>query len=97
MHYAAAARDGGHHYKILLKAGADPKLTDSEGQTADHYLKNPGKLDLTVIKEKDMFDNHYGFERSNSELSGLSDLTEVTEGPESIFRSVQRTPALSEY
>lgn len=29
MHYAAAARDGGHYLKILGKAGADPIAIDN--------------------------------------------------------------------
>lgn len=29
MHYAAAARDGGHYLKILGKAGADPMAVDN--------------------------------------------------------------------
>ena len=28
LHYAAVIRDGGHLYKILTKAGADPSVTD---------------------------------------------------------------------
>lgn len=29
VHYAAAARDGGHYQKILGRAGADPNATDN--------------------------------------------------------------------
>lgn len=29
MHYAAAAKDGGHYLKILGKAGADPMAVDN--------------------------------------------------------------------
>lgn len=41
MHYAAAARDGGHYLKILSKAGADPMAVDNVG---DHASEKPDVL-----------------------------------------------------
>ncbi|KAK6741808.1 hypothetical protein RB195_009591 [Necator americanus] len=52
MHYAAAARDGGHYLKILGKAGADPMAVDNEGRTPDYYRRN-AVIDLKMIKERD--------------------------------------------
>ncbi|VDK57088.1 unnamed protein product [Anisakis simplex] len=52
MHYAAAARDGGHYLKILGKAGADPIAVDNEGRTPDYYRRN-AVIDLKVLKERD--------------------------------------------
>ncbi|GMR43020.1 hypothetical protein PMAYCL1PPCAC_13215 [Pristionchus mayeri] len=52
MHYAAAARDGGHYLKILGKAGADPMAVDNEGRTPDYYRRN-AVLDLKMIKERE--------------------------------------------
>ncbi|GMT20603.1 hypothetical protein PFISCL1PPCAC_11900 [Pristionchus fissidentatus] len=52
MHYAAAARDGGHYLKILGKAGADPMGVDNEGRTPDYYRRN-AVLDLKMIKERE--------------------------------------------
>lgn len=40
MHYAAAARDGGHYLKILGKAGADPMAVDN--------VKNGGGANLIL-------------------------------------------------
>ncbi|KAK6037519.1 hypothetical protein COOONC_24977 [Cooperia oncophora] len=52
MHYAAAARDGGHYLKILGKAGADPMAVDNEGRTPDYYRRN-AVIDLKMIKDRD--------------------------------------------
>uniref|UniRef100_A0A8R1HMB2 ANK_REP_REGION domain-containing protein n=1 Tax=Caenorhabditis japonica TaxID=281687 RepID=A0A8R1HMB2_CAEJA len=52
MHYAAAARDGGHYLKILGKAGADPMAVDNEGRTPDYYRRN-AVIDLKLIKDRD--------------------------------------------
>ncbi|KJH52509.1 ankyrin repeat protein [Dictyocaulus viviparus] len=52
MHYAAAARDGGHYLKILSKAGADPMAVDNEGRTPDYYRRN-AVIDLKMIKDRD--------------------------------------------
>ncbi|CAB3403422.1 unnamed protein product [Caenorhabditis bovis] len=52
MHYAAAARDGGHYLKILGKAGADAMAVDNEGRTPDYYRRN-AVIDLKLIKERD--------------------------------------------
>ncbi|KAI6235408.1 Ankyrin repeat and Ankyrin repeat-containing domain-containing protein [Aphelenchoides besseyi] len=52
MHYAAAARDGGHYLKILGKAGADPMAVDNEGRTPDYYRRN-AVFDLKLLKERD--------------------------------------------
>ncbi|KHN82408.1 Putative ankyrin repeat protein, partial [Toxocara canis] len=52
MHYAAAARDGGHYLKILGKAGADPIAVDNEGRTPDYYRRN-AVIDLKALKERD--------------------------------------------
>ncbi|KHJ83252.1 ankyrin repeat protein [Oesophagostomum dentatum] len=52
MHYAAAARDGGHYLKILGKAGADPMAVDNEGRTPDYYRRN-AVIDLKMLKERD--------------------------------------------
>uniref|UniRef100_A0A0M3HW63 ANK_REP_REGION domain-containing protein n=1 Tax=Ascaris lumbricoides TaxID=6252 RepID=A0A0M3HW63_ASCLU len=52
MHYAAAARDGGHYLKILGKAGADPIAIDNEGRTPDYYRRN-AVIDLKLFKERD--------------------------------------------
>ncbi|KAH7727798.1 Protein F34D10.6 b [Aphelenchoides avenae] len=52
MHYAAAARDGGHYLKILAKAGADPMAVDNEGRTPDYYRRN-AVFDLKLLKERD--------------------------------------------
>uniref|UniRef100_A0A915BIP8 ANK_REP_REGION domain-containing protein n=3 Tax=Parascaris univalens TaxID=6257 RepID=A0A915BIP8_PARUN len=52
MHYAAAARDGGHYLKILGKAGADPIAIDNEGRTPDYYRRN-AVIDLKLMKERD--------------------------------------------
>ncbi|VDM64064.1 unnamed protein product [Angiostrongylus costaricensis] len=51
MHYAAAARDGGHYLKILSKAGADPMAVDNEGRTPDYYRRN-AVLDLKMMKDR---------------------------------------------
>uniref|UniRef100_A0A183BUL8 ANK_REP_REGION domain-containing protein n=1 Tax=Globodera pallida TaxID=36090 RepID=A0A183BUL8_GLOPA len=53
MHYAAAARDGGHYLKILGKAGADPMAVDNEGRTPDYYRRN-AVFDLKMMKERDV-------------------------------------------
>uniref|UniRef100_A0A914GVW4 Uncharacterized protein n=1 Tax=Globodera rostochiensis TaxID=31243 RepID=A0A914GVW4_GLORO len=53
MHYAAAARDGGHYLKILGKAGADPMAVDNEGRTPDYYRRN-AVFDLKLMKERDV-------------------------------------------
>uniref|UniRef100_A0A1I8BXT1 ANK_REP_REGION domain-containing protein n=1 Tax=Meloidogyne hapla TaxID=6305 RepID=A0A1I8BXT1_MELHA len=53
MHYAAAARDGGHYLKILGKAGADPMAVDNEGRTPDYYRRN-AVFDLKLLKERDV-------------------------------------------
>lgn len=52
MHYAAAARDGGHYLKILGKAGGDPMAVDNEGRTPDYYRRN-AVIDLKMIKNRD--------------------------------------------
>ncbi|CAD5214744.1 unnamed protein product [Bursaphelenchus okinawaensis] len=52
MHYAAAARDGGHYLKILGKAGADPMAVDNEGRTPDYYRRN-AVFDLKLLKERE--------------------------------------------
>uniref|UniRef100_A0A0K0F5M1 ANK_REP_REGION domain-containing protein n=1 Tax=Strongyloides venezuelensis TaxID=75913 RepID=A0A0K0F5M1_STRVS len=52
MHYAAAAKDGGHYLKILTKAGADPMAVDNEGRTPDYYRRNT-VFDLKMLKERD--------------------------------------------
>uniref|UniRef100_A0A915EIQ7 Uncharacterized protein n=1 Tax=Ditylenchus dipsaci TaxID=166011 RepID=A0A915EIQ7_9BILA len=52
MHYAAAARDGGHYLKILAKAGADPMAVDNEGRTPDYYRRN-AVFDLKLLKERE--------------------------------------------
>nr|CAD2171044.1 unnamed protein product [Meloidogyne enterolobii] len=52
MHYAAAARDGGHYLKILGKAGADPMAVDN-GRTPDYYRRN-AVFDLKLLKERDV-------------------------------------------
>ncbi|CAI5445216.1 unnamed protein product [Caenorhabditis angaria] len=52
MHYAAAARDGGHYLKILGKAGGDPMAVDNEGRTPDYYRRN-AVIDLKMIKDRD--------------------------------------------
>uniref|UniRef100_A0A158P856 ANK_REP_REGION domain-containing protein n=1 Tax=Angiostrongylus cantonensis TaxID=6313 RepID=A0A158P856_ANGCA len=52
MHYAAAARDGGHYLKILSKAGADPMAVDNEGRTPDYYRRN-AVIDLKMMKDRD--------------------------------------------
>ncbi|TKR64477.1 hypothetical protein L596_025002 [Steinernema carpocapsae] len=52
MHYAAAARDGGHYLKILGKAGADRAAVDNEGRTPDYYRRN-AVIDLKHLKERD--------------------------------------------
>ncbi|KAJ1373911.1 hypothetical protein KIN20_036444 [Parelaphostrongylus tenuis] len=52
MHYAAAARDGGHYLKILGKAGADPMAVDNEGRTPDYYRRN-AVIDLKMMKDRD--------------------------------------------
>ncbi|CAJ0580803.1 unnamed protein product, partial [Mesorhabditis spiculigera] len=52
MHYAAAARDGGHYLKILGKAGADPMAVDNEGRTPDYYRRN-AVIDLKMIKDRE--------------------------------------------
>ncbi|UMM24050.1 hypothetical protein L5515_004469 [Caenorhabditis briggsae] len=61
MHYAAAARDGGHYLKILGKAGADPMAVDNEGRTPDYYRRN-AVIDLKLIKDREE-----DFERINEE------------------------------
>ncbi|KAL3089107.1 hypothetical protein niasHT_023571 [Heterodera trifolii] len=53
MHYAAAARDGGHYLKILGKAGADPMAVDNEGRAPDYYRRNT-VFDLKLLKERDV-------------------------------------------
>uniref|UniRef100_A0AC35TST0 ANK_REP_REGION domain-containing protein n=1 Tax=Rhabditophanes sp. KR3021 TaxID=114890 RepID=A0AC35TST0_9BILA len=52
LHYAAAAKDGGHYLKILTKAGADAMAVDNEGRTPDYYKRNT-VFDLKLLKERD--------------------------------------------
>ncbi|XP_063228359.1 uncharacterized protein LOC134534157 [Bacillus rossius redtenbacheri] len=44
LHYAAAVRDNGHFYHLLLGLGADPDLADHLGNTPEYYQQNPDAL-----------------------------------------------------
>ncbi|KAL1138141.1 hypothetical protein AAG570_009833 [Ranatra chinensis] len=44
LHYAATLPDNGHFFSLLVTLGADRGITDKEGNTAEHYLRNPGQL-----------------------------------------------------
>uniref|UniRef100_A0A1A9WYG8 Arginine kinase n=1 Tax=Glossina brevipalpis TaxID=37001 RepID=A0A1A9WYG8_9MUSC len=37
LHYAAVINDNGHFYNVLMKLGANPKLADKLGNTAEQY------------------------------------------------------------
>lgn len=50
LHYAAAMRDGGHLYKMMRRAGADPNVYDCSGRPPKYYLKYPGEIDLQAMK-----------------------------------------------
>lgn len=41
LHYAAVLRDGGHIYKILEKAGGNPKAKDHSGHSPEDYKNDP--------------------------------------------------------
>ncbi|CAJ0942117.1 unnamed protein product, partial [Mesorhabditis belari] len=77
MHYAAAARDGGHYLKILGKAGADPMAVDNEGRTPDYYRRN-AVIDLKMIKDRED-----DFELLNEELLEDGPLIDSPASPDS--------------
>ncbi|GAB0094568.1 uncharacterized protein DMENIID0001_098860 [Sergentomyia squamirostris] len=38
LHYAATIHDNGHFYNLLVHLGANPKIQDKEGNTAEFYM-----------------------------------------------------------
>ncbi|KAK0420632.1 hypothetical protein QR680_014803 [Steinernema hermaphroditum] len=78
MHYAAAARDGGHYLKILSKAGADRMAVDNEGRTPDYYRRN-AVIDLKHFKERDE-----DYEVINETLMEDAPVLESPPSPESL-------------
>ncbi|XP_014677047.1 PREDICTED: uncharacterized protein LOC106816918 [Priapulus caudatus] len=58
LHYAATLRDGGHIYKILVKAGASPVTNDQDGLTPNDYLEEKGSKQEIERKMKDEGSGH---------------------------------------
>ncbi|CAL1264912.1 unnamed protein product, partial [Larinioides sclopetarius] len=69
LHYAAAMsrKDGQQMYKMLLQAGADPKVRDSHGRTPDYY-----KTHLITLPSKTMMKSRHTGGRGTETLNRYS-------------------------
>ncbi|GFQ86589.1 uncharacterized protein TNCT_494191 [Trichonephila clavata] len=69
LHYAAAMsrKDGQQMYKMLLQAGADPKVRDSHGRTPDYY-----KTHLITLPNKAMMRARHPGSRGTETLNRYS-------------------------
>ncbi|KAL9914297.1 uncharacterized protein ACN2A1_001382 isoform 2-T2 [Glossina fuscipes fuscipes] len=51
LHYAAVINDNGHFYNLLLKLGANPKIEDKLGKTAEQYRDDDKLRDILNYRQ----------------------------------------------
>uniref|UniRef100_A0A1B0G1F3 Uncharacterized protein n=1 Tax=Glossina morsitans morsitans TaxID=37546 RepID=A0A1B0G1F3_GLOMM len=51
LHYAAVINDNGHFYNVLLKLGANPKIEDKLGKTAEQYRHDDKLRDILNYRQ----------------------------------------------